>query len=78
MAEVPKATKGTGGNRYQSALTREIDTTVEFSKPEWAPPENIIPEFIDEEPDTSDWDEILVDEPVKEEPKTKAEVRRKC
>ena len=32
MARVPKATKGTGGNRYQSAPDRENDTTVDFSK----------------------------------------------
>ena len=73
MAEVPKSS---GGDRRSEKF--KIDSSVEFEKQEWSPPENIIPEFIDEEPDTSDWDEILVDEPVKEEPKTKAEVRRKC
>lgn len=33
MAQVPKATKGTGGNRYQSAPAREIDSADDFSKP---------------------------------------------
>lgn len=32
MHEVPKATKGTGGNRYQPAPNRENDTAVDFSK----------------------------------------------
>lgn len=33
MARVPKATKGTGGNRYQQAPVREKDTAGDFSKP---------------------------------------------
>lgn len=33
MRAVPKATKGTGGNRYQNAPVRENDSGVEISKP---------------------------------------------
>lgn len=36
MREVPKATKGAGGNRYQSAPVRENNTAVNFSKPKSA------------------------------------------
>ena len=32
MLNVPKATKGTGGNRYQQAPIRENDSGVDFSK----------------------------------------------
>ena len=34
MQAIPKATKGIGGNRYQSAPVREIDSGVDFSKSE--------------------------------------------
>ena len=33
MAKVPKATKGSGGNRYQRAPVRENDSDADFSKP---------------------------------------------
>lgn len=37
LKQIPKATKGTGGNRYQQAPVRENDSGVDFSKKEEAP-----------------------------------------
>lgn len=71
MAMVPKATKGTGGNRYQSAPVRENFHEEKFST------EDSIDPFPDEEPNVEQCEEPETDLPdieEVEEPKTKTEV----
>ena len=79
MSEVPKAKGGQPFHKKPTIDTgveskkAQTDSGVELTKPKWAPPEDIVPEFAEEEPD--DWD-FLEEEPIKqpEQPKTKAQV----
>ena len=68
MLQVPKATKGTGANRYTASKPRENDTAVEFSKPEQQT------DSVTEKED--DFLDVVFSEPTeKPEPvKTKAQV----
>jgi len=86
MNQVPKATKGTGGNRYQKASPREIDTAVEFSRN--AKNDNSVElgsgkklkledvyDFDEAVEPEEDWSFLETEpEPVAEQPKTKAEI----
>ena len=86
MNQVPKATKGTGGNRYQKASSREIDTAVEFSRnakidssAELGSEKKLKLEDVYDfdaavEPE-EDWSFLETEpEPVAEQPKTKSEI----
>ena len=66
MSEVPKAS---GGDRRSENF--KSDTGVEFDQPKWTPPENVVPEFDEEEPDDWDFLEEPTEKPVQ---KTKTQI----